>query len=219
MLYSSTSLNHFTRQKNFKGYLYWILFCEIFVDLGQVDWPVVWSHMVSWEHMTAALFASQQPAAQTPPASLQQTLSGTETAMETSGFRRAHKPSCCLFMIVTCQRNLQNYNLYSCHVVALINYWDFHSYWAVLLKLSSSAQMRTCGQPGVWDMDKKLYPQYYVIFNPCPQGWGQLHNINSTPTPTPEVSTPTPTPANLQNINSNSGGFNSNSNSNYGQSL
>ena len=25
-----------------------------------------------------------------------------------------------------------------------------------------------------------------------PQGWGQLHNINSTPTPTPEVSTPTP---------------------------
>ena len=51
------------------------------------------------------------------------------------------------------------------------------------------------------------------------QGWGQLHNINSTPTPTPEVSTPTPTPtpANLQNINSNSnsnsGSFNSNSNS------
>ena len=45
------------------------------------------------------------------------------------------------------------------------------------------------------------------------QGWGQLHNINSTPTPTPEVSTPTPTPANLQNINSNSnsGSFNSNS--------
>ena len=58
----------------------------------------------------------------------------------------------------------------------------------------------------------------------CPQGWGQLHNINSTPTPTPEVSTPTPTPANLQNINSNSnsnsnsGGFNSNSNSNSGKS-
>ena len=52
------------------------------------------------------------------------------------------------------------------------------------------------------------------------QGWGQLHNINSTPTPTPEVSTPTPTPANLQNINSNSnsGGFNSNSNSNSGKS-
>ena len=54
------------------------------------------------------------------------------------------------------------------------------------------------------------------------QGWGQLHNINSTPTPTPEVSTPTPTPANLQNINSNSnsnsGSFNSNSNSNSGQS-
>ena len=50
------------------------------------------------------------------------------------------------------------------------------------------------------------------------QGWGQLHNINSTPTP--EVSTPTPTPANLQNINSNSnfGGFNSNSNSNSGKS-
>ena len=49
------------------------------------------------------------------------------------------------------------------------------------------------------------------------QGWGQLHNINSTPTPTPEVSTPTPTPANLKNINSNSnsnsGSFNSNSNS------
>ena len=55
------------------------------------------------------------------------------------------------------------------------------------------------------------------------QGWGQLHNINSTPTPTPEVSTPTPTPtpANLQNINSNSnsnsGSFNSNSNSNSGK--
>ena len=50
------------------------------------------------------------------------------------------------------------------------------------------------------------------------QGWGQLHNINSTPTPTPEVSTPTP--ASLQNINpnSNSGGFNSNSNSNSGKS-
>ena len=56
------------------------------------------------------------------------------------------------------------------------------------------------------------------------QGWGQLHNINSTPTPTPtpEVSTPTPspTPANLQKINSNSnsnsGGFNSDSNSNSG---
>ena len=80
------------------------------------------------------------------------------------------------------------------------------------------------------------------------QGWGQLHNINSTPTPTPEVPTPNsnsgqspeyqlqlqlqlqrfqlptpiPTPANLQNINSNSnsnsGDFNSNSNSNSGVS-
>ena len=78
------------------------------------------------------------------------------------------------------------------------------------------------------------------------QGWGQLHNINSTPTPTPEVPTPNsnsgqspqyqlqlelrrfqlptriPTLANLQNINSNSnsnsGDFNSNSNSNSGVS-
>ena len=49
------------------------------------------------------------------------------------------------------------------------------------------------------------------------QGWGQLHNINSTPTP--EVSTPTPTPASLMNINSNSNSGSFNSNSNSGKSL
>ena len=35
----------------------------------------------------------------------------------------------------------------------------------------------------------------YTLSTTAHQGWGQLHNINSTPTPTP---------ANLQNINSNS---------------
>ena len=83
---------------------------------------------------------------------------------------------------------------------------------------------------GNWKQNHKVFMQtvqmlvhlwdtccFWNFFDVCiKQGWGQLHNINSTPTP--DVSTPTPIPtlAKLQiiNSNSNSGGFNSNSNSN-----
>ena len=80
---------------------------------------------------------------------------------------------------------------------ATSHYWN--QWWFTLL-------MHICVTPPHWTDE-----HYSHATRSSKQGWGQLHNIYSTPTP--EVSTPTPTPANLQNINSNSNSRSCNSNS------